>query len=80
MSLNCLTRPGTKTENLTKSKKQTPTKIWTKISETKISQTLPKQREETQEQPTLTKMIQTLQTNNTQSGNPMEHERFKGKL
>jgi hypothetical protein len=40
MSLNCLTRPGTKTENLSKTKKQTPTKIWTKISETKISQTL----------------------------------------
>jgi hypothetical protein len=39
MSLNCLTRPGTKTKNLTKTKKQTPTKIWAKISETKISQT-----------------------------------------
>jgi hypothetical protein len=35
MSLNCLTRPGTKTGNLTKTKKQTP-----KISETKISQIL----------------------------------------
>jgi hypothetical protein len=63
MSLNCLARLETKTENLTKKKTNTNQNLDQNLGN-KISRTTPKQREETQEQPNLTKMIYTIQTNN----------------
>jgi hypothetical protein len=60
----CLKRPGTNTKNLTKTKIQTPTiyfgsRSWKQRSPEHYS----KQREETQQQPNLTKKSNIFQTN-----------------
>jgi hypothetical protein len=69
MFLNCLTRPGTQTEYYDQNKKkQTSTKVWTKISETKISQTERRNAGTTEPNKNDPHPPNQQQQNNTQSG------------